>query len=580
MINTPIRILAATLLLAVAGCGDDADKLSDEDGLLRYVPADAPYAFAKLEPLPGDLVERLEPATTHILDSYRAVLQDVVRQSATADSEEGAKVRQLLGAVDELLQLFTPAGLEEAGIGNESQFALYGNGLLPVMRIEVASGEAFDAAVARIESKAGHTMSVATVDGSPYRYVDVDRIKLILGVFEDNAVLSVIPASFDDEQLKRVLGLTLPEQNIVEAGTLAAIGEQYGFLPQMIGYFSGAMLADAFLEQPTGVNADLFALTGFDPASVDAACRDEIRAMVAAAPRLVFGYDEISADTINSRAIVETRDDIASAMTLLTGAVPGLGVDEGSLMSMGFSFDIAELRNFADARLAAVAATEYQCDRFEDLAAGAAMAQARLAAVPIPPNVLGFQGFNLLVDDIAEFDPAAGERPEAVDATVMIQVDNAPGILMMGQSFLPQLAAVQIEPDGKPVAVDPGQLQGMAEQAFVALDDDTIVLSAGADAESKAARLVGQTADGRSPFFALTLDAERYYRLLGDSMVAEAEAEAEAGAGDGNDLTPAGQERLRDIMYAVAEIYDQMAVSVDFTAQGVEIATRMSLADE
>ena len=162
--------LAATLCIAMmlGACGKK-DKPGAEDSLLVYVPSDTPYVIANTEPLPKDVVERMYPAMTEAIESYRSVLKEVINLAAEKDggAEQSDVLERASSVVDQLLELATPEGMEAAGITRESAVAIYGNGLLPVIRIEVTSGDAFDAAVGRIEESAGAAMKVAAPAARP-----------------------------------------------------------------------------------------------------------------------------------------------------------------------------------------------------------------------------------------------------------------------------------------------------------------------------------------------------------------------------------------------------------------------------
>ena len=564
--------VAACIAVVVGACGKK-DEPAAEDSLLVYVPADTPYVIANTEPLPKDVVERMNPALTEAIEAYRSVIGELINVAAKKDggAENSEKLERASSVVDQLFELFTPEGMEAAGITRESAVAMYGNGLLPVIRIEVTSGDAFDAAVGRIEKSAGAAMKVATVDGSPYRYTDIESARLLLGIFQDHAVFTVVPTAFDDEQLKRAIGITLPDENIAEAGTLQAIADDNGFLPHYLGFFSLDRIAAAFLDPPTGMNAELLALGDYDASVISDVCREEIRGLVQIAPRVIFGYESMSTDKIETRAIFELREDIAAQLKLLPAAVPGLGEDLGGLMSFGFSLDPKAARDFYEARLDAIEADPFECEYFQDMQAGVAKGRVALQQ-PIPPLVYDFRGVNVIVDDIDELDLASKQPPTNAEATILLAMDNAPALLQMGQMFVPDLAAMQIEADGKPVKVETAQLQGVVDNVFAAMSNEAISLSVGPNAESRAAELLNASADGSNPFFGMTLDAGRYYQMIGELMMLET-------ANEQADMPETVREGLRDSMLAFGKLYDRMAMDIEFTDRGVEIYSMMTLAD-
>ena len=84
--------------------------------------------------------------------------------------------------------------------------------------------------------------------------------------------------------------------------------------------------------------------------------------------------------------------------------------------------------------------------------------------------------------------------------------------------------------------------------------------------------LTAQPAASR-PFVSFSMDAGRYYELMGDAVMS---AEPEEGE---EPLPEELRSAIRDIMLSSADLYERMAVDVHFTERGIEIGSRMSLAD-
>ena len=86
------------------------------------------------------------------------------------------------------------------------------------------------------------------------------------------------------------------------------------------------------------------------------------------------------------------------------------------------------------------------------------------------------------------------------------------------------------------------------------------------------AMLTAEPADSR-PFASFSMDAGRYYDLMGDAVM-------RAETDDGEEPPPEElRSAIRDIMLSSGELYERMAVDVHFTERGIEISSRMTLAD-
>ena len=135
----------------------------------------------------------------------------------------------------------------------------------------------------------------------------------------------------------------------------------------------------------------------------------------------------------------------------------------------------------------------------------------------------------------------------------------------------PQVAALNLLPDGKPVRLDLPQLAALTDEAFAALSDGALALSFGAGAAEDAAKMLDADGVEPPPFISLSMDADRYYEMVGEAMMRADESETE-------EPTPlAVREALRDVMLSSGDLYDRLSVLVRFTSQGIDVTSRMTL---
>jgi hypothetical protein len=91
----PLKLILTLSVVSItaAGCNgapDDstiAPPSTSEQGLLRYVPADTPYVFAMIDPLPDDVADKFEPKLDAMLTTYQAVLRATIQTRATEKSD-------------------------------------------------------------------------------------------------------------------------------------------------------------------------------------------------------------------------------------------------------------------------------------------------------------------------------------------------------------------------------------------------------------------------------------------------------------------------------------------------------------
>lgn len=570
-------LISAFLFAACSKSDDTGDTsiLSSDDTVLRYVAADTPYIFAAIEPLPDDILDKIEPHVDQMLESYQVILKAAISAQQKEMSEEernSDEVKKISAVVEEMTSLLSIEGMRGAGFSRESTGAFYGNGLLPVVRWELSDGALFEAALARMEDKAGQKLPVADIGKYSYRYFDADSIRFIIAVLDNQAVMTVLPSGSDDAKTSLALGLTLPADSMTNSDILQKIATTYGYTNHYIGFFDFEGIAERFTGAASGSDADLLAMMDYDLTELSDVCRAEIQATAGIAPRMVMGYTTVELNHFESSVIVELRSDIAAGLSLLPAVVPGLGGDQGGLLSFGFSLDVKAARDFFEARLDALEAEPYECELFAGLQANLANGRAALNK-PVPPMVYDFRGFLAVIDDIEGLDIASQTPPTSVDGRFMLAMDNAQALVSMGAMFSPELAELNLQADGKPVALDNAQVQSMGFSPFAAMTEDALAIGLGENAEQDLQEMLAVKAKEPGPFMSFSMDAARYYSFIGDA-IAMAEHDDEGKA-----PPPEIQEAVNEIMDVVAELYDRMSVDVDLTERGIEVSSSVTLKD-
>ncbi|MDX2412373.1 MAG: hypothetical protein QNK16_08970 [Woeseiaceae bacterium] len=569
--------ISAFLFAACSKSDDTGDTtiLSSDDTILRYVAADTPYIFAAIEPLPDDVLDKIEPHVDQMMESYQVILKAAISEKQKEMSEEernSDEVHKLSAVVEEMTSLLSIEGLRGAGFSRESTGAFYGNGLLPVIRWELSDGALFEAALSRIEDKAGQKLPVAEIGEYSYRYFDADKIRFIIAVLDNQAVTTLLPAGSDDAKTSLALGLTLPADSMTDSDALRDIATAYGYTNHYIGFFDFERIATRFTGVASGSDADLLALMDQDAAELSDVCRAEIQATAGIAPRMVMGYTTVDLSRFESSVVVELRSDVAAGLSQLPAVVPGLGGDPGGLMSFGFSLDLKAARDFFEARLDVLEAEPYECELFADLQASVANGREALKQ-PVPPMVYDFKGFLAVIDDIEGLDITSQTPPTSVDGRFMLVMDNAQALVSMGALFSPEGAELNLQTDGKPVALDNAQIQSMGFSPYAAMTEDALAIGLGENAEEDLQNMLAVKAKEPGPFMSFSMDAARYYSFIGDAM------EMTEQDDDGKAPPPEIQAAVSDIMDVISELYDRMSVEVDLTERGIELKSSVTLKD-
>ena len=568
------RVIVLCLAVAMAGssCSRDADDLGgslrDEKGLLRYVPADTPYLVVTPGDVPDDVADKLEPQLDTALKAYGSILRGIVGNTRVAGEAEVAG-QALAPFVDGLVDLMSVEGLRGAGIDRNTDLALYGVGLLPVIRLSLSGGELMEATIANLESRAGESMNVGTVENTQYRYVGDEDGRVIIAVIDDQFVMSAVPGALSETLLKRVLGLELPDENVAGAGLVAAIAERHELADYLIGMVDFERLVDTFLNEQSGVNAELHRLMGHDPSAISEVCRSEIAGLAGVAPRLVTGYTELSVLRIASKLVVELREDIAPGVAAMVGPVPGLGSLSGGLMSFGVGIDLLASREFYAEQLQKLEESPLQCELLSEFQTEVSAGRAALNS-PVPPIVYGIKGFLAEISSLEGGDIANGIPPTGIDMRMILATDNAEGLIAMGAMFSPDLMALNLEPDGIPVRLDLPQISATGQIVHLAMTDTALGVSVGEGMEEGLRDMLTAAVADPGPFFAMDMDAKRYYAMMNEALTR-----------DGGDLEnlPEIQSAVTDLMNAAQGIMDRVSFVVNFSETGIEMHSELLLQD-
>ena len=319
------------------------------------------------------------------------------------------------------------------------------------------------------------------------------------------------------------------------------------------------------------MNAVLLESVDYNFEELSDACRKEIRGIVGIAPRIVIGYGEISMRQMNGSMIIELRDDIARGMSTLSALVPGLGVDAGGLLSFGMSLNVPALYSFAEARLDAMEADPFECEYFAEIQAGVAQGRAALQQ-PLPPFVTGLRGFKADIESLGDYEFGSDEPPKDIDASLVVAMEDAEAAYMMGTMMSPDLAVVDLQPDGVPVPLALPLLQGVAKAAYAVMTESSLAIAVGSESKTRVLEVINADSVEPPPFMSASMDAGAYYELIAQSMIEEQTEE-----GEKNPMSEATRIALSDVMKSFGALYDRMLIDVRFTARGIEISSSVTL---
>ncbi|MBK7209712.1 MAG: hypothetical protein IPH99_05030 [Xanthomonadales bacterium] len=228
-----IRASLLITVLLIAACGKSADNSSP----LAFVPADTPFVMANAEPAPEAAVQTwtrmMQGVWPSLLGVYDRMLDDL---PDPGDAEIGKVKRVTAAILDEVRDRDTQDEWAQVGFSMQARGAFYGVGLVPVLRVELADADKFRAMVARIEQKAGASLTTARVDDQDLWTIALDKAEALIAIEGKHLVITVLPANAEKSLRRRVLGLDRPGQSLESSAGLIRFNKAEGYLAYGSGW--------------------------------------------------------------------------------------------------------------------------------------------------------------------------------------------------------------------------------------------------------------------------------------------------------------------------------------------------------
>lgn len=549
------------------GAGDDAP--------LAFVPADTPYVFANLEPLPQAVLDKMMAQSAETLSMYGELMAPARAELAKSE-EPGSK--QMLAVFDALVAEFegkSPQQINDGlGIGLRSRFALYGIGWVPVLRLELEKPENLRAFIGRMETAAGEALPKSRLDAIDYWEIKSEQapLKGVVAIIDRHLVATLAPATADAAVLKTLFGLQRPAQPLIGSGTLEALNSQYGFAPYFSGYLDNRrLLAVLTAEAPSAVDQAFAAALGMEQPELDATCRSELAALAESWPRLVGGYTHWDTTRNESRLVLETRKEIAEQLLKLRAPMPAAGqVDAGSIINFGLSFKLAALPEVVNGFAAGVAKQPWQCAQLTSMNEGFAQAKQGMSNPAVFAAAPVFSGFHAIVDSF-DYNLATPDKQPSATGVLLIGSDNPQSLIAMAKGFAPPLAALELPVDGSVVAL-PAIPEVPAELAlFAASNGKVIGLGIGSASEQRLPGLL-QADPEQQPLLVMGVSA-KFYALLADFMAQSAASDANQDE-QARELLKKQAELMRTLY---AKMFTRLEMRIEFSEHGIELRQRVDM---
>lgn len=498
------RIVPLALLMALAACS----KKPDADSPLAYVPADTPYVFANLEPTPQPVIDQWSQMTR---EAWPLSLGMYQRMLDKAEAQDAAAVKAARAVLDEVSVHVSAGTTEQLGIKGSTHAALFGIGILPVARVQLANPDALRAAIARVEAKAGAQLPKAKLGDVDYWAVTIDKVQLLMAIIDRQLVLSAAPAAVSDDVRKQLLGITRPGKAF-DIEKLVTLNKRYGYTPYSSGYLDMVRLVDFLGDANDPLRRELSgAVFGEVLPDMDPTCKAEARAIAAKFPRLVLGYTELAPKRMTVHFQLEMEPTLAKDFAASLVAAPGTGTKSEGLVDFSLSLPVLKQKAFWLKQAKAVVDQPYACADLAELNEGFAKFKQSLDTT-IPPPASDITGLRMM---LSKLDFAAGmEKPEAA-GKIVVALSNPAGAVAMAQLALPGLKDLKLTADGTPVALPATLAPPPVPPLSLAMNDRALAVSAGAGEDATLSTFLNAPGASDAIFLRMHFTGAMYARLGG-----------------------------------------------------------------
>nr|HEX4316149.1 hypothetical protein [Kofleriaceae bacterium] len=479
-------LLAIAALACVSACGGSggghAAPLSSSwqpPDELAYVPADTPYLVMALDN-GADAVDDL--AFGGAGSGIGSWLTEHPSSSSTPLEKLAYSTLQQLAGKSRA-QIYQQLGLAQHG-----HVLIYGQGLAPVLRMPLADPKPLRDLIGQAVAAAGVGTPAPAVGPTAWTFTS-DGLGFGIAV-TDRELVGVISSA---DHVQQLLASSVHDRaaNPIRADEIVALANRFGVTTAYFGEIDWQR-AVAALEKQTAVTAPFKLVLPPD-------CRADAEWLAHMSPRMVFGYSRADAHGFDASLYFELAPEIAKGLDGLHVAMPAPHpASSSSLGTLETAVNLDAAASWLRGALTLASMRPMTCPAMSWMNDAVGKLTTELAQ-PLPPEIAGMRGMQIVVDD-ASISPPGGTGYALVSGT------NLAGALHQLQQ-VPGLGGVAIG-QGKPVQIPTAQMGMPNLVSYVGVGPDRAVVAVGADSEARVSSELAAPARERAPLFELTVDLD------------------------------------------------------------------------
>lgn len=525
-----VCVSLATAAVLAAGCSKSADQVAEQAvaqpgvrTLLQRIPADTPFVMVGLGGSVRPFIAKLSAGMGPAFDQLSKMLDQM---PGTGDPAKDKIIRAVLA---ELRGMLSVEGIERLGFDIDGHWAIYGLGVLPAMRWTLKDPDALRAAIGRIEQNAEAKLPTCKLGDLEYWCGGDAKFKVAAAIVDRELVLGAAPAGLEDRVFGLLLGRDAPPSSLADTPRLREVLGAWELGRYGAGFVDVKAIAEAALGEGDPLTRDVLAALSPELASewpqLTQVCKDEVRGLVAQAPRMVVGTESLGAGGFEGLFALELDPVLASELRALRAAVPGLQTEvrDASLFAFGVGLDLGKALEFALRRAQAVQKSPFQCP---DLAPLNRLAEDMIkdASSQLPPFVSQLRGFSFALQDLK----MAGYFPSVIQGYAVVATADPKGLHEYAKTQAPLLAQYSFTDDGAPVTLPDGTVPFVNGIAYAARAGRGIAVAVGPGSEDKVKALLAEGEVQDPPVMLFSYDLGRLMGQLGDLAGASGSAEMTA----------------------------------------------------
>lgn len=459
-----MRAVVLALVVAACGAGQKPSHVAEPRSLLDHVPADTPYLFVTLEPIPLEHLDRmLTPA------------RELGTLSAAATAEMGP-VPPTVAMNRGWAELYTAAGMRAAGLPEKLELVAYRGSAGAVWRMPIGDRRKFERAVERTLQALGEPFVAGELDGRPLWRIREGEEDTVITTIGGEAVIATVGTEVEGAALRGALGVE-PPARAMRLDRLRALARERGWQTSTFGYVDLSLLAAARTGE----------------------CADAYRAIAGAVPRLVYAADVRAG---GSELAILTDVDLGADLRARLAEVvtPGLvaRASGDAVISAGAAVDLTAAFSLVRDLGGWAVARRLACPELAWLSGFASFADL------IAPPISGVRGVEAAIVDWDELNKSA-------TAWLVIHMPN--GIMFL--SLLAGALGVDVsglEANGTPWPIPTGMPYVNTVQ--VAVTDEVVVAVTGKGAVDRAAELVAPKSDRKLSPLEFSVSFTRFDQIM------------------------------------------------------------------